>query len=191
MRFSQIVAPIGLVGMAAAFQPVANKRGGDGQCIPYATAQKLVADWVTTLTTPSDVANMENVLAPSFSDYSDSINFVAGIPLGSVTFPTPGAYIAGQGAQPPIGVDVLNLDAVTCDGVIAVRWVGTVGSNVAEAKGISILHAVQSGSDCDAVGPTGWQLGQLFTEFNSAAWVLDIGGTCVSPAAQASRKLRG
>merc|ERR1712230_10799 len=169
MRFSSIIAPVSLLGLASAL-PSVGKRGD--KCIPYSTA------------------HMQNLLAPSFTDYSDSINFIAGIPLGSVTFPSPQAYIAGQGAQPPIGLTILNLDAVTCDGVIAVRWVATVGAQIDEAKGISILHAVQSGSDCNAVGPSGWQLGQLFTEFNSAAWVIDIGGTCVSPAAQAKSKLR-
>merc|ERR1712072_601467 len=153
MRFSSIIAPVSLLGLASAL-PSVGKRGD--KCIPYSTAQELVNDWVATLTTPTDTANMQNLLAPSFTDYSDSINFIA----------------------------------VTCDGVIAVRWVATVGAQIDEAKGISILHAVQSGSDCNAVGPSGWQLGQLFTEFNSAAWVIDIGGTCVSPAAQAKSKLR-
>merc|ERR1711939_182715 len=152
MRFSSIIAPVSLLGLASAL-PSVGKRGD--KCIPYSTAQELVNDWVATLTTPTDTANMQNLLAPSFTDYSDSINFIAGIPLGSVTFPSPQAYIAGQGAQPPIGLTILNLDAVTCDGVIAVRWVATVGAQIDEAKGISILHAVQSGSDCNAVGPAG------------------------------------
>lgn len=190
MRFSSIVAPVALFGLASALPSVSEKRGSS-QCIPYSTAQQLVNDWVTTLTTPTDTAVFTNLLAPSFTDTSDSINFIAGIPLGSVTFPSAEAYTQGQGSQQPIGLSILNIDAVTCEGVIAVRWVATVGEAIDNVKGISVLYAVQSGSDCDVVGPSGWQLGTLYSEFNSAAWAIDIGGSCVSPAAQASRMLRG
>lgn len=182
MRFLSFLAPLTLVALASALPSGHARRGGDdGECIPYDTAVKIVYDFVSTLTAfNDDVAN--NLLGPSFTDTADSINFLAGNPLGSVTFPSKAAYIAGQGSQPAIGLDVLNIDAVTCD-VIVFRWQAYVGLQIDPAKGISVLYAVQSGSDSDTVGPTGWQLGTLYSEFNSAAWVVDVGGTCTPPSA--------
>ncbi|KIX08206.1 uncharacterized protein Z518_02862 [Rhinocladiella mackenziei CBS 650.93] len=184
MRFSSLLAPISLIGMASALPSLAKRGGGgdEGKCIPYNTAVEIVDQFVSTLTN-FDTNVATNLLAPSFTDTSDSINFLAGIPLGSVTFPSPAAYIAGQGTQPPIGLDILNIDAVTCDGVIVFRWQAYVGIQVGPVKGITVLYAVQSGSDCDVVGPTGYQLGKLYSEFNSAVWTLDIGGTCTPPSA--------
>ncbi|EXJ87129.1 hypothetical protein A1O3_04087 [Capronia epimyces CBS 606.96] len=178
MQFLNLLAPLSLLSMASALPSY--KREGD--CIPYDTAVKLVDAFVSTLTAfDADVAT--NLLAPGFTDTSDSINFLAGIPVGSVTFPSPAAYIAGQGSQPPIGVDILNIDAVTSEGVIVFRWVATVGLDVDTVKGISVLYAVKSGPDPDTVGPSGYQLETLYSEFNSAAWLLDIGGTAAPPAA--------
>lgn len=175
----KFLAALSFLGLVSAL-PTLNARG-DGSGLPYDTAVAIVNAFVSTLTA-FDATVATNLLAPSFTDTSDSINFLGGFPLGGVTFPSPAAYIAGQGAQPPIGLTILNIDAVTSDGVIVFRWVASVGLEVDEVKGISVLYAVQSGPDCDVVGPTGWQLGTLFSEFNSGAWVLDIGGTCAPPS---------
>jgi hypothetical protein len=182
MRFN-LLASVSLVGLASALPSMGmSKRGGD--CIPYDTAVAIVNDFVSTLT-DFQTSVAENLLAPNFTDTSDSIDFLAGIPLGSVTFPSPAAFIAGQGAEPAIGLEIINIDAVTCDGVIVFRWVAQVGEQIDEVKGITVLNTVASGSDCTVVGPSGYQLSAVFSEFNSAAWVLDIGGTCSGPSAKA------
>jgi len=180
MRFSTIFAPLSLLGLAAA---AAGRRTEKG--IPYDTAVQIVNDFVSTLTA-FDVNVATNLLAPSFVDFSDSINFLIGAPAGSPTFPSPQAYIAGQGAQPPIGLDILAIDAITSYGVIVFRWTAHVGLEVAPANGISVLYATQSGPDPTVVGPGGYQLGRLYSEFNSAAWVLDIGGSVTLPPPPAS-----
>jgi len=181
MRFSSIVAPVGLAAVATA-APALNARDYSS-CISYDVAIAIETQWISTLTN-FDINVATNLLAPELVDTSDSINYIAGIPLGGPTFPSAQAYEQGQGAQPAIGVTVLGTDAITCDGVIALRWVGTVGKNVYPANGITILKAVQKGS-ADVVGPTGWQLAEIHTEFNSAAWIVDIGGTCPPPSGTA------
>ena len=187
MKFSNIVAPVSLIGMASAVPSLSRRGGGPGddKCIPYNTAVGIVQAFVSTLTA-FDVNTATNLLAPGFTDTSSSINFLTGAPLEGLTFPSPGAYIAGQGAQPAIGVDILNIDAVTCDGVIAFRWVGHVGLDIAPSNGISILYTIKSGPDPTIVGPGGYQLETLFSEFNSAAWVEDIGGSVTLPPPQSS-----
>jgi len=177
MRLLSLLAPASLIGLAAAL-PSPSKRGEE--CLPYGTAVQLVNAFVSTLTN-FEASVAENLLAPNFTDTSDSINFLAGIPLGSVTFPSAEAFIEGQGSQAAIGLQVLNIDAVTCDGVIVFRWIAEVAEQIDSVKGIDILYAVKSGPDCYTVGPTGYQLDAVYSEFNSAAWVLDIGGTCAPP----------
>jgi hypothetical protein len=107
---------------------------------------------------------------------------VAGIPLGSVTFPSQGAFIGGQGTQPAIGFTLLAVDSVSCEGVITFRWSANVGGPL-PVKGINVLYTeLVAGGDINAVGAGGWQITRVFSEFNSAAWVIDIGGTCAVPS---------
>lgn len=180
MRLSSIVAPVALAAVASA-APALKARGYDGgdNCIPYDVAIGIETAWISTLTN-FDLATAQNLLYPQVQDTSDSINYIAGIPLGSVTFPSAQAYEQGQGAQPPIGFTVLGTDAITCDGVIALRWVAQVGSKALPAQGITILKAIKVG-DQPTVGPNGWQLAEIHTEFNSAAWIVDLGGSCPPP----------
>jgi len=182
MRFSTIAAPVTLAAVASA-APALFARDYDS-CISNEVAIGIQTGWISTLTN-FDLATAQNLLYPGLVDFSDSINYIAGIPLGSVTFPSAQAYEAGQGAQPPIGFTVLGTDAITCDGVIALRWTGAVGSQQLPANGITILKAIKVGND-DVVGPTGWQLAEIHTEFNSAAWIVDLGGSCPPPTIPSS-----
>jgi len=180
MRFSTIVAPVALAAVASA-APTLKARGYDGgdQCIPYDVAVGIETAWISTLTN-FDEATAENLLYPGLQDISDSINLLAGVPLGSVTFPSAQAYEQGQGSLPPIGFTVLDTAAITCDGVIALQWVAAVGTQELPAQGISILKAIKVG-DQAVVGPNGWQLKEILTEFNSAAWLKDVGGSYTLP----------
>ena len=179
MRLSTIVAPVTLAAVASA-APTLSSRGYDSdQCIPYEVATAIETTWISTLTN-FDQATAQNLLYPDVQDFSDSINYIAGIPLGSVTFPGAQAYIAGQGAQPAIDFTVLDTAAITCDGVIALQWVAGVGLHKLPAQGITILKAIKVG-DAAVVGPTGWQLKEIKTEFNAAAWIIDIGGSVTLP----------
>jgi len=185
MRFSSIVAPVTLAAVASAAPAALSARGYDGgpSCIPYDVAIAIETNWISTLTN-YDQSVAENLLYPGLVDYSDSINYIAGIPLGGPTFPSAQAYEAGQGAQPAIGVTVLATEAITCDGTIVLRWTGQVGQNIYPANGITVLKAIKVG-DAAVVGPTGWQLEKIYTEFNSAAWIADIGGSCPPPSGSA------
>jgi len=140
-------------------------------CLTPDAASSLVTGFASLLTDfNATVAN--KLLASNFTDTSDSIDWLGGFPLDTTTFPSKEAFIDGQGSQPSIGFQVLSIDAVTCN-VIAFRWVAQVGSKQYEVKGINILYAINT-----AGTQSGWQIQTVYSEFNSAAWVVDIGRSC-------------
>jgi hypothetical protein len=180
MRFSTIVAPVALAAIASA-APTLKARGYDGgdQCIAYDVAIDLQNKWISTLTAYNQ-ATAELLLYPGLVDYSGSIQTVAGGDVNAPIFTSAQAYEAGQGSLPPIGFQILDNAVISCDGVMAFRWVATVGSNAIPVHGNTILKGIKVGSD-SVVGPTGWQLETIETEFNSAAWITDIGGSYTLP----------
>ena len=142
-------------------------------CLTDATAKTLVTGFASLLTSYSD-AVADKLLSSDFTDTSDSINALAGYPLGSTTFPSKAAFKAGQGAQPKIGFELLNIDDVTCTGV-AFRWSGTpnLGNPSIKVKGINSLVASNlNGTD------QGWQIKSMYSEFNSCTWMQAVGGKC-------------
>lgn len=125
------------------------------------------------------VGNYSEALAQSFlfkdfKDTSDSINILAGIPPGSVTFPSKQAFMASQATQPKIPVVVTGTYAVTCDTVV-IRYTQTFGAGKVVA-GIAILGFACGQDDRQ------WKLKEINTEFNSLAYFQNIGGSCVGPS---------
>ncbi|KAJ9616453.1 hypothetical protein H2200_000171 [Cladophialophora chaetospira] len=181
MRFSTI-APVALAALASAAPTgTLNARSYDGgdKCIPYDVAIGIETAWISTLTN-FDLATAQNLLYPGLVDNSASIQLLAGGDLNAPIFTSAQAYEGGQGSLPPIGFTVLDLASITCDGVISLRWVADVGTKALPVHGITILKSIQVGTD-EAVGPNGWQLKEINTEFNSAAWLADIGGSYTLP----------
>ncbi|KAF2718378.1 hypothetical protein K431DRAFT_287661 [Polychaeton citri CBS 116435] len=140
------------------------------------------------------IANYSDELADAalttdFTDYSSSVNTLinngtAGepgdIPLLSPTFSSLEQFKAGQSAQPPIPFDQLNIWH-SCDTVI-IRWYSNMDVPV---PGIIVMET------CPA--PAGnqfpYQISTVYSEFNSGAWLLDLGYTCsVSDSSKAKTK---
>ena len=71
-------------------------------CLTNATASYLANGYGSLLSAYTN-ATANSLLASDFTDTSDSINWLAGIPLGGYTFSSKAAFIAGQGTQLPIG----------------------------------------------------------------------------------------
>ncbi|EXJ70285.1 uncharacterized protein A1O5_06353 [Cladophialophora psammophila CBS 110553] len=135
-------------------------------CLNSPEATDIVSTFASFLTAPQapDFASKANVLlADNFTDTSDSINFLAGYPLGGKTFPSKTAFIAGQGAQRPIPT-LTTLDIFFSCNKIAWRWLAQgIGSGQYEVKGIDTFTITPSG-----------QISEVFAEFNSAAWAADL-----------------
>jgi hypothetical protein len=104
-------------------------------CLTEDTAANLVNGYASLLTAYTN-ATANALLSSNFTDTSDSINWIAGIPLGSATFSSLAAFIAGQGTQNSIGFTVSET-MYSCTQV-AFRWVAAVGYQTYPAKGINV-----------------------------------------------------
>jgi hypothetical protein len=160
--------------------------------LSHASTQVLTfASLVGSLLTSFNVNTANNILsATKFTDTSSSINFLSGQPLNGVTFPNRQAFIGGQGSQPPIGFQVLGIDAVACkdnkSAVIAFRWLAQVGANkTGGSKGINVLYVSKNKAQ-GQTGVNGWVIDTVYSEFNSAVWAIEFGGTCAVPQRPAS-----
>ena len=179
MRLISALAAVAAVAVPfTSAAPTKTEEWAPNNCLPAATASAIVTGFASLLTN-FNAATANSLLADNYIEYSDSINFLGGFPLGGPTFPSKQAFIAGQGQQPPLpAFEVLNIDAVTCGGTIVFRWLAQVGSEQQEIKGINVFYTSYTGQG----GFGGYQISETFSEFNSGSWVVDIGGTCVPPA---------
>jgi hypothetical protein len=144
-------------------------------CLTNATASYLSNGYGQLLSAYTN-ATANSLLSADFSDTSDSINWLAGIPLGGATFGTKAAFIAGQGSQPPIGFSIQSV-MFSCTQV-AFRWTATVGKNKFPAKGINMFTASNLNNT-----EAGWQIQTMYSEFDVGAWEVDIGRTCTPQGA--------
>lgn len=137
------------------------------------TATALVDNYAQVVGNYSE-ALAQFFLSEDFKDTSDSINVFAGMPLGTVTFPSKQAFMDSQATQPKIPVAVTGTYAVTQDTVV-VRYTQTFGAGKVVA-GIAIL-----GFACDQ-SDRQWKLKEINTEFNSLVYLENIGGSCTRPS---------
>ena len=94
--------------------------------------------------------------------------------LGSLTFSSKAAFLAGQGAQPNVPFAILNLWN-TCDAVI-IRWISR--QLPLPVQGISIAEvqpAIAGQGGGVGSGAQKWQIKAVLAEFNSGAWLGDLG----------------
>ena len=158
--------------LSIGFAPVSADCACDAECLS-SIAIAITTSFISLLTNFN--VDAANALAPNVVDMSDSINYLTGTPLGSsIPWPWPAH------AQDRTPISLINIDAVTSDGTIAFRWVAYPGSGEVEVKGITILYTT-NGGDKTKVGPGGWQISQVFSEFNTAAWIASLGLPCKLP----------
>lgn len=153
-------------GPPAAWQPAPS-------CLSNADATSLVNSFQSLISNYT-TATAEKVLSSDFTDTSDSINSLAGYPLGSTTFPSKAAFEAGQGSQQAVPMSILAIDEVACTSV-AFRWAITINPTLPVVKGINSMIASYNSTQ------KAWQIKQMFSEFNSCQWMNLIGGTCKGP----------
>jgi len=144
-------------------------------CMTYDQAQKVANNFKTLISDYSN-ATAEAVLTVDFTDYSDSVTELINSgckgpqALGEATFDSRVAFEAGQGSQPNIPFELLNLWH-TCDTVV-IRWRTTVDSTATQfVTGIIVLETEYNKNSTDQP----FLIDTVYSEFNSGAWLVDLG----------------
>ena len=128
----------------------------------------LISSWSLNTTYSESLANAS--LTTQFYDYSDSVRDLES--RGCAVGPQPvdnssAAFAADQLKVPPLPLKILNVWH-SCD-IITFRWVSERAPN--RVVGLVVLETV--------LAPAGWSHKRLirasYSEFNTAAWFVDIG----------------
>jgi len=161
------------------------KKGGDDCCLSPEAAKKLVDAYASILMLPSDSPKfnqtLDEIASASFSEVSDSINILAGLPLGSVTFPNRTAFEASKVRQPVLAIETLQI-SVACE-TITWRWRQT--PTPAGPGGPASPTTVQGIHIFDTKDRL---LQTAFYEFNSVAWALDAGYNVAPPIGKPQKR---
>ncbi|EXJ87980.1 hypothetical protein A1O1_04907 [Capronia coronata CBS 617.96] len=114
---------------------------------------------------PDFNATANAILSDKFFVLSDSINSLSGRPLGSPAYPSKQGFIASQSLTPPLPV-VATLGTFYNCASVSWRWNASgIGSNQYEIKGIINFD----------VNVTTLQIDAVYSEFNTAAFLQDLG----------------
>ncbi|CZT21585.1 uncharacterized protein RCC_07449 [Ramularia collo-cygni] len=146
-------------------------------CLDDKSAKRVANNFKTLITNYSN-ASAAAYLTPDVRDYSDSVNELINngcsngpAPLGTATFDSLVDFQAGQGSQPNIPFEILNI-WYGCSAV-TLRWRSTYPGGPANPQqfvtGIIVLETV-----C-ATGTEKYKIKTVYSEFNSGAWLYDLG----------------
>ena len=163
---SQILAAVGLAAGAYA----AGCMSADDAALVAANFQHLIDE-------PFSEELATSALTPDFVDYASGVNTLinqgcaAPLDLTAATFTSRDAFIAGQSSQAPIPFEILNLWN-NCDNVM-LRWrTHDLGPTQPPetVTGMVVIETTESGDDTNP-----WQIQTVYSEFNSGAWLYDLG----------------
>ena len=186
-------ALLSLAAVGSLAKPMEKRWTGSGStCMTFDEAQQVATnygDLIANYNTPL----AEKALAENFTDYSEGVNTLINscpqggaamahtVPLLMSSFNNRTAFEIGQGQQPHINfrqLDIWN----ACDTVI-IRWETTNTANatstftaIRPVVGIIVLEVIRA----PAGSTYPWIIDQVFSEFDSGAWLqnLEEAGIC-------------
>jgi hypothetical protein len=173
MKFASILAAVGLASTALA-SPLEERNCK--RCVSQSFADSIVGDYVAVLSqmntsygTPNQTA--QAILDDNYTETSDSILSLEGLPLGTATFVGKALYIASTLGAPAVqGIDTIAVYPI-CPDKILWQWIFTgIGSRQYEIKGFNLFQLTPAG-----------QINETHVEFNSFAWALDTGYNITFP----------
>jgi len=162
----------------------------DTGCVTDAQADEIASDYAALIVSYSD-ALADAVLAPNFTDYSESVNtLINSCPQGDAakpidllapTFTSLEQFKIGQGQQPSINFERLNLWH-TCDTVI-IRWVTTNTAPIPEPKPVVGLISMEVIPNSNGTGKP-YLIDTVYSEFDAGAWLQNLveAGICSTSA---------
>jgi len=164
------------------------------QCLSQADAQQVADNYAELIRDYSDEL-ADKSLAKDFIDYSESVNSLINtcpqgaaavtLPLLSPTFSTRKQFKTGQGQQPKINFEQLNME-YSCTSV-TIRWKTTNTAPIPSPRpvvGLILLDAEPSTSERQYP----WIVKTVYSEFDAAAWLqnLEQAGICNQASASPS-----
>ncbi|KAK5129194.1 hypothetical protein LTR08_003769 [Meristemomyces frigidus] len=190
MRSFTALATVSLLALASALPEPMIKRD-DATCMTQAEAQK-VADNFQQLIAAYTLEGTNDYLTVDFHDYSDSVSSLidAGCTgpqtLGEATFASRAAFQAGQGSQASISFEQLNV-WYSCTAVF-LRWRTPLTPEF--VTGIIVGETIKN---TNSTSDEPWLINTIYSEFNSGAWLVDVGSfvpTNCSTSSASRRSLR-
>lgn len=118
----------------------------------------------------------DQTLASNYVDYSESVNSLidnggsAPVGLLSAIFSSRAQFESASSQQPAVPFTIKNT-WYNCN-TITVRWESNQSPE--PVVGISVLHAVFAPLQTIG-GPTLWQIDEVWAEFDSATWLVNLG----------------
>jgi len=162
------------------------------ECMSADDAAKVAGNFQALINQPFSVELATAAFTPDFTDYASGVNTLidngctSPVPLDGPTFTSRSAFIAGQSSQPPIPFDILNLWN-NCDTVM-LRWRGYNLGPTQPEEDVTGMIVIETVPGNDSAQP--WLIQTVYSEFNSGAWLYDLGiftPTCTSSKKRALR----
>ena len=95
------------------------------------------------------------------------------IQLGTPTFTSRKAFIAGQSGQPPIPFKILKT-WYNCDAVF-IRWKSSAPGTVQPEQQVTGIIVLETVANKHPHPKEPWLIETVYSEFNSGAWLYDLG----------------
>ncbi|KAH0007837.1 hypothetical protein KCU78_g11562, partial [Aureobasidium melanogenum] len=152
---------------------------GDETCISPPDASLIATNFGLTISNYTEPLAVQ-LFTNNFTDQSDSVLTLMHEPglqaqdLGKLTFSSKANFLAAQGAQPNVPFEILNLWN-TCNTVI-IRWLSA--QTPLPVQGISVATvqpAIKGQGGGFGTGAQKWQINNIVAEFNSGAWLGNLG----------------
>ncbi|KAG9815109.1 hypothetical protein KCV05_g18582, partial [Aureobasidium melanogenum] len=152
---------------------------GDATCISAPDASLIATNFGLTISNYTEPLAVQ-LFTNNFTDQSDSVLTLMHEPglqaqdLGKLTFSSKANFLAAQGAQPNVPFEILNLWN-TCNTVI-IRWLSA--QTPLPVQGISVATvqpAIKGQGGGFGTGAQKWQINNIVAEFNSGAWLGNLG----------------
>ncbi|CAD0047744.1 unnamed protein product [Aureobasidium pullulans] len=145
--------------------------GSNATCISAPDASLIATSFGLTISNYTEALAVQ-LFTSNFTDQSDSVNTLIHEP----------GLQASDGAQPPVPFVILNLWN-TCNTVI-IRWLSDQTPLPVQGISIATVEPAQAGEGGGfGTGAQKWQISAIVAEFNSGAWLGNLGYPECKPAA--------
>ena len=180
------LATISVLALAINATPTPLEVAKRSACMCDSEAEKVANNFKALIDEAFSVSLAKASMMKDFHDYSDSVNELinAGCPngpatLGEATFSSRAEFISGQSAEAPIPFSILNLWH-TCDTVI-MRWMTSAPGTVQPEQPVTGIIVIETVPNTVDGTDQPWLMNTVYSEFNSGAWLYDVGNlTCTS-----------